>query len=233
MLVSALMLTGGHETRKPLAMRAVDCFLKQSYPHRELVIINSSPTAPWFKFSRFKIDGISIREYCIKRKTETLGDLRNTSLELAKGELWLTWDDDDYYHPDRITYQVENHKPGHLTLLRYQYRLDLTTGKWGLADGSTTPLGGIIGTMLINPTEHRYRSVNVSEDRKFSRHWLKQGLVNVLENNPELYIRMYHGGNIWNRDHIMGNTRLVTNSQASEYIENVRSIYNANTRPVR
>lgn len=79
-LVSALMVTqAGRDASESLA-----CFRAQTYPNKELVIVMQPDENP-----------------------PSLGDLRNESVERAKGSLVIQWDDDDLCSPDRIQKHVD------------------------------------------------------------------------------------------------------------------------------
>jgi hypothetical protein len=80
------------------------CFLQQSYPNRELVILNNHPEPLHFVHPLVRI--------CNEPGHPTLGDCRNRLLELAAGEFVRTWDDDDFYLPWTLTQGVE-HIRGH------------------------------------------------------------------------------------------------------------------------
>lgn len=198
MKVSALMITGKTESHRRLAEVAVACFLRQTYADKELVIVNTAATRPWFR-ERSPL----IREIGIHQGGSTLGDLRNRSYDEAYGDLLIQWDDDDWHHPNRITWQVENHLSGFCSILRRQYRLDLVSGQWGIVNATNWPRGGIVGTMLHEPTNWRYPSIEKAEDTEFMKHYAAQGLVNPQNNLPELYVRTYHGANTWDRGKIM------------------------------
>lgn len=77
-MVSCILLASpGRERLRDLAIR---CYERQTYPHRELVIVDGSPG-------------------CI-------GALRNQACERAKGGLIAHWDDDDWSAPERLERQV-------------------------------------------------------------------------------------------------------------------------------
>lgn len=221
MKISALMITGKTESHRRLAELAVQCFLRQTYADKELVIINTAPTRPWFRDRH-----ASVREIGLHQGNATLGDLRNRSYEEARGDLWLQWDDDDYHHPNRIAWQVANHRPGTCSILRRQYRLDLMSGSWGLVDASRWPRGGIVGTMLHEPTEWRYPSIEKAEDTAFIQRYYDAGLVNPQDNPAELYVRTYHGGNTWDRGKIMRPAERKGHRQGdAAYVASVRELY--------
>jgi ADP-heptose:LPS heptosyltransferase len=78
-------------------------FLAQDYPETELVIVDDGfdsvadivPAHPAILYVREEPRGRS------------LGAKRNLACELARGEIVLHWDDDDWYAPWRVRYQVE------------------------------------------------------------------------------------------------------------------------------
>lgn len=85
--VSALLVLSD-SSRFPLARKAVDCFDAQNWPHRSLVLINS--TGQPFR------DG----EIMVPRKdTEAL---RSLAVECAHGEWCVWWADDCWFSPDYI-----------------------------------------------------------------------------------------------------------------------------------
>ena len=99
-LISCLMVTHGHLFP---ARFAIQTYLRQTYAARELVIVCDSPAAEL----RAHVEALgdsSIRFVQVRRGT--LGELRNASLEAARGELVAQWDDDDLYHPQRLELQA-------------------------------------------------------------------------------------------------------------------------------
>ena len=97
-LVSCIMPTANREKYIPYAIRY---FLDQNYPNKELVIVDDGHTsvAPFIP----EKDTIS---YFYSAPIGTIGLKRNYACEKAKGEIIVNWDDDDWYAPDWISYQV-------------------------------------------------------------------------------------------------------------------------------
>ena len=98
--ISCLMVTVG---RLELVRRAVQCFLNQTYENKELVIVEHGT----FHLREYilAMNDERIRYESAQREDITLGELRNRSIELARGELIAPWDDDDWYHPSRLAVQ--------------------------------------------------------------------------------------------------------------------------------
>lgn len=198
-MISALMITGKTPHHRRLAEVAVDQFLAQDWPidDREIVIVNTARDAPWFEHQS---RAFPVRELTLYPFKGTLGELRNISMLHAQGNLLLQWDDDDWHHPERIRRQVEAHVPGKPTILRRQYRVDLQSGAWGVLDARHWPMAGIVGTLLHERSRARYPHKKRGEDAEFIRRLPRP---TVVDNRPELYVRLYHGHNTWSRRRIM------------------------------
>jgi glycosyltransferase involved in cell wall biosynthesis len=85
--------------RPKYVKQAIACFQAQTYPEKELIILDSGTPikANWPRNVFYhRIDGTGL----------TLGELRNAACRLSHGELIAHWDDDDYSHPKRLAEQV-------------------------------------------------------------------------------------------------------------------------------
>jgi glycosyltransferase involved in cell wall biosynthesis len=82
----------------------IHLYKSQTYPkeYRELIILDDSPTSNEDLVPK---DYPNIRYYYQSEKM-TLGEKRNKLNELAKGDIIVCFDDDDYHYPERITYSV-------------------------------------------------------------------------------------------------------------------------------
>lgn len=97
-LVSCVMPTAD---RRAFVPQAIGYFLRQSYPNKELVIVDDGadsvadlvPDDPQLRYIRLS-------------GQRTLGAKRNLCVEAARGELIMHWDDDDWMVPHRISTQV-------------------------------------------------------------------------------------------------------------------------------
>ena len=89
-LISALCITYG---RHQLLEEALESFLRQDYPNKELIIINDLPEQTLiFEHPQVKI-------FNFKERFPTIGDKRNKSVEMSKGDILTSWDDDGIYLP--------------------------------------------------------------------------------------------------------------------------------------
>lgn len=204
-LVIAVMITGKHPDRIPLAQAAIAAFELQSYERKQLVILNTGSTR--------LTDEIDPRpgvyETFAPHWTLTaLGTLRNYALDIIAdrfpADAWvIQWDDDDWYHHQRIALQVAAAREDnfqHPVTLRRQVRYCFATNTAFAHDAQETAWG-IHGTILHPQSEMRYEEVPKHEDSRFLKRFRR---VTICENIPQLYIRFVHGRNTFDERHIMG-----------------------------
>lgn len=108
-LVICLCLT--MKGREKFLRRAIDCFRRQTYRNRELLIVSDgeavSPSRdlPGIKWTG---DDRPIASLGLNGRRKNIGQKRNLGCESASGsDIIATWDDDDYSAPDRIERQVQ------------------------------------------------------------------------------------------------------------------------------
>src|SRR5690606_5500947 len=97
-LVSCIMPTYNRRKFVPFAVRY---FLRQQYPNKELVVVDDG-TDP---VEDLIPDGDNIRYIRLEKKI-SLGEKLNIACENARGEIIAHWDDDDWYDPQRLGYQI-------------------------------------------------------------------------------------------------------------------------------
>jgi glycosyltransferase involved in cell wall biosynthesis len=80
-----------------------ECFKSQTYPEKELLIFDDSPSSsPFF-------EGLPDRTviYLYSSQKLTIGEKRNQLIQLAKGDVIVHFDDDDYYAPNYVEKALE------------------------------------------------------------------------------------------------------------------------------
>jgi glycosyltransferase involved in cell wall biosynthesis len=97
-MVSCIMPT---RNRAAFLKSAIDCFLKQDYPNKELIILGDNDEIHSIELC----SSWPVRYVIDERKP--IGPKRNACCELAQGEIICHYDDDDWSAPDRIAFQVE------------------------------------------------------------------------------------------------------------------------------
>jgi len=102
MRVSCILVTYNRPPRfQFLVEEAVESFLRQDYPDRELVLLNDCPA------QHLVCDAPAVVVVNVTRRFRTLGEKRNAAIALADGDALLPWDDDDIMLPWRISASVE------------------------------------------------------------------------------------------------------------------------------
>ena len=98
-LVSCVMPTAD---RRDMVRRAIAYFERQDHPARELVILDDGED----RIADLIPPDPRIRYFAGDRRL-VLGAKRNAMCELARGDVVLHWDDDDWVAPHRIRYQLD------------------------------------------------------------------------------------------------------------------------------
>ena len=101
--ISCVMVTTG---RIEKVRRSIECYRRQTYPMKELVILSQGND----EVNRNLSDYIRLLQlpdisFITAPETLSLGGMRNTCIELTQGQVICQWDDDDLYHPFRLMRQ--------------------------------------------------------------------------------------------------------------------------------
>jgi glycosyltransferase involved in cell wall biosynthesis len=97
-LVSCIMPT---RDRRAFVPQAITCFLRQDYARRELVIVDDGSDA----VADLVPDDPRVVYKRVDRR-QLIGEMRNLACELARGRFIAHWDDDDWFAPHRLSYQI-------------------------------------------------------------------------------------------------------------------------------
>lgn len=101
-LVSAIMLAGKSSIADILC--AITCFQEQTYPYKELIIVNNAKTQ--FEASSLVINA-NKNVFVIDTPTElTAGMARNYGIKSANGRILAQFDSDYWYAPERLSTQI-------------------------------------------------------------------------------------------------------------------------------
>ena len=202
--VSCLMVTAN---RPELVVRAITQFEAQTYPNRELIIIDDGE-ADLTEIVRQSPQRDSIRYYRLSKDCGlNLGQLRTKSIEVADGDWCIQWDDDEWYHPERIERQLREAQVKGVGSSALKWTLmhinDLKETKnmvFRVDTGIATP-----GTLLFRRDAGvEYRPLARNEDGIFMREIRdKMGLAVMGKENSHLFIRVFHGANTWEVEHFM------------------------------
>lgn len=102
-LISCLTVTSN---RLRLLKEAIACYLTQTWPHRELVIVSGGEASCQRALTDYLewLGRDDIRLFFTPGDI-SLGAMRNLSIDHARGDVICQWDDDDLYHPQRLELQ--------------------------------------------------------------------------------------------------------------------------------
>ncbi|HEU5132195.1 MAG TPA: glycosyltransferase family A protein, partial [Pyrinomonadaceae bacterium] len=197
-LVSCIMPT--YERRRYVP-QALQSFLQQDYPNRELIIVDDGKDAIGDLVERLP----NVRYFHVARTS--IGAKRNLACKHAAGEIIAHWDDDDWYSPDRLRYQVMPILAGKadLTGLENAFVLALPRGEfWTTAPALHQRLfvGNVHGGTLVFRKElwmqgMRYPEINLAEDAALLVRATRQGKRLVRLSNPGVFVYVRHGRNAW------------------------------------
>ncbi len=107
-MVSCLMAT---RNRLEMSKRAIHCFQIQSWPNKELVIVDNDDNDELFSWVQ-KQNVQEIRYVKLTPQNRSLGELRNISAKYAAGEYVLLWSDDEISFPSRLKTQMNAIRKG-------------------------------------------------------------------------------------------------------------------------
>jgi glycosyltransferase involved in cell wall biosynthesis len=208
-LVSCLMIT---EDRPALAARAIECFLAQSYPNKELIVIDSSASDQL----QHGIDAICyppIKLHRMPGRRQPLGELRNIAVQQSAGEFVCQWDDDDLCDPDRLTVQM-----GAITAVSadacFLTRQQLW---WATRHILAVSIRRIWeGTMVCAKDKMPlYPPLRKGEDTALAFHVWRTVRVVMLD-EPRLYTYVFHGANTFDEAHFAQHFAVTTQQSTGD-----------------
>lgn len=177
-------------------------FESQTHPHKELVIVYLA-TDTVTKDYLATLTNIFIKPVEVADDPElTLGDLRNISIAEASGDYICTWDDDDWFHPARLEFQLngilDSNKKA--SVLLNVLMLDNTTGNAYLSSKWLWEASMMCERKFIMDKGLVYPTINRREDTYFMKKINSPDIIKPL-NNPKMYIYCYTGMNTCNQAH--------------------------------
>lgn len=189
-LVSCIMPTCDRLRFVPESVR---CFLRQDYPHLELVIVDdgTEPVA--------HVLPSDPRVRLIRLGKKALGAKRNVACASARGEIILHWDDDDWYPIDRIRRQVTALRAGSTEICGTStlFYHDAATGRAWRYRYSSSGRSWVAGNTLAYRKSwwagHPFPEIQVGEDTRFVRAAPPATICDLA--TPGLCVGRIHSGN--------------------------------------
>jgi glycosyltransferase involved in cell wall biosynthesis len=185
-LVSAIMLAGKSNITDILC--AIQCFNKQSYPYKELIIINNAKTQ--FEASSLELDA-NENVFIIDTPTElTAGMARNYGIKAASGRILAQFDSDYWHSPDRLSTQISAmvNNESHICMLSDALSFSYLSG---IATIISNEKSAILGTMVyIRPQNIDYPPYNKYEEFGILSKMIESGMKPISINNPDLCCKL-------------------------------------------
>lgn len=182
---------------------AVACFKAQTYPNKELFIVFPEDDRETEHYVQSLHDPeIRFHTYSSSPRKLTLGQIRNMSIRESDGEYFCLWDDDDWYHQDRLEWQMKHAlTSGKMaSVLLFIIIRDNVYKKSYLS--APRPWEG---TVLCNRhfalnNQAAYDSLDRGEDTGFIEKLVAMDAVCPVI-RPQLYVYNCTGNNTWDRRH--------------------------------
>lgn len=171
-LVSAIMLAGQCPLEDVLA--GIRCFKAQTYPYKELIIINNTKT----QFDASALNIHAQKDIFIVDTPIGLaaGMARNYGISAANGQILAQFDADYYFSPKRLEAQIATlaQNEAHVSVLTETLQYSFVSGR---VSYNRNDRQAILGTMvLIRPRDLDYPNVNKNEEKGFLEKLIKAEL---------------------------------------------------------
>lgn len=141
---------------------AVACFKAQTYPYKELIIVNNAPT----QFEAASLNLKAERDVMIVDTATpySAGMARNYGISTANGRILAQFDADYWHAPDRLESQVATlaQNEANVVVLTQTLRYSFISGR---AAYQSNDRNAILGTMLfVRPQGLDYPNINKQEE---------------------------------------------------------------------
>lgn len=198
-LISCLCIT---YRRVHLLQRAVRCFLAQTWPHRELVVLHEDGDTETRQFLADNPHPM-IRPLTVPAASRIpLGTKRQIAMDSSTARYIATWDDDDWSAPERLAAQID--------VLRQSGFAACTLERWLVYDTvldqvwlsqARTWEASLVAVREAMPT---YEPVAKAEDLiSITKMIAAKQVVALLR--PNSYVYVCHRGNVSGRVHFKRN----------------------------
>jgi glycosyltransferase involved in cell wall biosynthesis len=193
-MVSCIMVTRG---LIPILRYSAECFRRQTYPHRELVVVcdaNAAEVEDFFNAAQ--IPNVKVVKLPLGF---SLGELRNFGIAQASGQIVAQWDDDDLSDPTRLTMSVQALLTAGVAAVFLSSWLFWWPARGLIAvSGQRLWEGSMVSWRGAVPI---YPALRRGEDRFVVERMAKCHPIAAIMGKPSLYIYAITGKNTWNLQH--------------------------------
>jgi glycosyltransferase involved in cell wall biosynthesis len=222
--ISCIMASRG---RAYPARVAIDCYQRQRYSDRELIVISARPDAEVAELI-LELGDPSIR-FIAAPNIERVGEMRNAAIEAATGDLISVWDDDDLSHPMRLEWQYSAMTAMDAdacvlarVLLWWPQRRRLAVSIRRVWENTLLARRGAMPAYS--------KQVRGSDTEVMRALVAKSAQITMLD-TPDAYLYIAHGGNLWGDDHfelLFANAIEIAAAEYDEMIERLSHSHQIN-----
>jgi glycosyltransferase involved in cell wall biosynthesis len=190
-LVSVIVCT---RDRPRFLALALECYRRQTYPWRELIVVDNGTAFPADRETIAAAGG-----QLIPVPAETpLGAMLNQGISHARGWLCQKWDDDDWYAPEFLATQVaacvaRSRATGHSAIVYMNRASELDLARWRVRESNAElPWGSTLLFPRDAWANHPFPESRRSEDYWFIVDQLRSGSVEAPVRAGRLYVCVKH-----------------------------------------
>ena len=198
-LVSCIMPTGN---RADYVLQAIHYLQRQDYPNWELIVVDDGNDD-----LAGRLGGDGRIRYERVRSGLSIGAKRNRACELARGDIFAQWDDDDWYGPTRLSAQVEPILAGAADITGLNDTIFFELDSWRFWR-CTAQLhrrlfvedvhgGTLVFQRRVWESLARYPDRSLAEDAFFLRQAVQRGARLARLPAAGLFLYLRHGSNAW------------------------------------
>lgn len=175
--------------RREWLPKAIQCFQKQTYPARELLIVSDGADVRDLVPQDDRIRHIHIEG------SANIGEKRNFGCDRARGEIIAVWDDDDWSAPTRLSDQVDRLVSSGKGVTGYRTILFTNGRQWWRYEGKPNySLGTALCFRAFWWRGHNFRCLQIGEDNAFVEQAARLGEL-VATDAGELMVATVHDNN--------------------------------------
>jgi len=222
-LISCLCVT---DNRPDMLLKAIVNFDMQNYPNKELVISYSQTDRKTKHLIEeiLKLSELSIVK--VERASDiSLGQAKNEALAYCNGDFICTWDDDDWYHYNRLSHQFNNMQ------VNSKYRQASILTKVMLYDeiknlawiSCTYNWGCSLLCRKDLILKYPFSDEDTAEDTLLLQHLYSERRLHVIADCAFLYLHVYHGQNTMDyfHFHYLANRSELLDQESNNWIRSL------------
>ncbi len=180
--------------RREWLPKALECYRKQTYPERELLVLSDGADVRDLLPEDEAIQHVHLGE------SRHIGEKRNVGCSLASGDIIADWDDDDWSEPERLSDQVGRLLESGKAVTGYhsmRFRSEYT-GEWWIYEARPEDQPKYsLGTSLVFWKQwwekHPFPALHIGEDGAFAAEAARNGQLAAAAAGDFMYATIHDG----------------------------------------